>query len=193
MTETLDHIVQADQEFFLWLNGMHSYFWDEVMRTITNKFTWIPMYLLLFYGIISEFKIKAIGYIACILAAVILSDQIASSLFKPYFMRPRPCHDPVIGHLVNVVSGCGGQYGFVSSHAATGFAIAMIVNLLPAKNVNAVKWLFLWASIYSYSRIYVGVHYPLDIFFGGLVGVISAILVFLVFRSLDKRGVLRPK
>ncbi len=192
MTETLEHIIHVDQELFLWLNGMQSAFWDEVMRAITNKFTWIPLYLLLLYGIIAEFRMRAIGYIACILAAVILSDQIASSFFKPYFMRPRPCHDPVIGHLVNVVTGCGGKYGFVSSHAATGFSIATTVNLLPTKRLLAVRWLFFWAFIYSYSRIHVGVHYPSDILGGALVGVISAFLMFCLYMSLEKYLENRP-
>lgn len=193
MTETLDHILRADQDLFLWLNGHHNHFWNVVMKVVTNKLTWIPLYLLLLYGIISQYKIKAVGYILCIIAVVVLSDQVASTLFKPYFMRPRPCHDPLIEHLVHLVNGCGGEYGFVSSHAATSFGIAMIVNLLPTKNFKLVSWLFLWASLYSYSRIYVGVHYPLDIFIGGLIGIITALLIFLLFKNLDKRGIQQQK
>lgn len=181
MTETLDHIIRADQHIFLWLNGHHNNFWDVVMVVFTNKLTWIPLYLLLLYGIISQYKIKAVGYIICIIAVVVISDQIASTLFKPYFMRPRPCHDPMIENLVHLVSGCGGKYGFVSSHAATGFGIAMIINLLPTQKIIGVKWFFLWAFIYSYSRIYVGVHYPLDIIGGALVGVIAALSVYWIY------------
>ena len=186
MTETLDHIIRADQDLFLWLNGHHNHFWNVVMKVVTNKLTWLPLYLLLLYGIISQFKSKATGYILCIIAVVILSDQIASTLFKPYFMRPRPCHDPMIEHLVHLVGGCGGPYGFVSSHAATGFGIATIANVLPTKRFKFAGWLFLWAFIYSYSRIYVGVHYPLDIIGGALVGMTSAWLIFMIFKALDK-------
>ena len=181
MTETLDHIIRADQNLFLWLNGHHNHFWNVVMNIVTNKLTWIPLYLLLLYGIITQFKSKAVGYILCIVSVVILSDQIASTLFKPYFMRPRPCHDPMIEHLVHLVNGCGGPYGFVSSHAATGFGIALIVNLLPTKNIYGVKWLFVWALIYSYSRIYVGVHYPLDIAIGGCLGMLAAVFVWMIY------------
>lgn len=151
------------------------------MKVFTNKLTWIPLYLLLLYGIISQFKTKAVGYILCIIAVVILSDQIASTLFKPYFMRLRPCHDPLIENLVHLVNGCGGQYGFVSSHAATGFGVALIVNMLPTKNFKFVGWLFLWALIYSYSRIYVGVHYPLDIMGGALVGSVVALIIYWIY------------
>ena len=181
MTETLDHIIRIDQDLFLWLNGHHNHFWNVVMKVVTNKLTWLPLYLLLLYGIISQFKSKATGYILCIIAVVILSDQIASTLFKPYFMRPRPCRDPMIAHLVHLVNGCGGPYGFVSSHSATAFGIALIVNLLPTKNIFAVKWLFVWALIYSYSRIYVGVHYPLDVVAGACLGMLAAVLVWMIY------------
>ncbi|WP_373515011.1 phosphatase PAP2 family protein [Persicitalea sp.] len=182
----MGNITHFDQEVFLWLNAQHSPFWDVFMKVVTNKLTWIPLYLLLLYSIVSKFKLQAVGYILCILAVVLLSDQIASALFKPYFMRPRPCHDPAIASLVHLVSGCGGAYGFVSSHASTGFGIAMIVNLLPTKHLIGIKWFFLWAVVYSYSRIYVGVHYPLDVIVGGMIGLISAFMVYLLFKKTIK-------
>ncbi len=186
MSITLDHIIQFDQALFLWLNGRHNYIWDVVMSVITNKFTWIPLYLFLLYGIISQFKLKAISLILTIIAVVVLSDQLASALLKPYFMRPRPCHNPALESYIHLVGGCGGEFGFVSSHAATGFGLAVIINLLPTTQFKMVRWLFLWALIYSYSRIYVGVHYPLDIVFGALVGVFSAFLLFFIYQNLNK-------
>lgn len=181
MIETIYHIVHADQELFLWLNGQHNPFWDTVMALVTNKLAWIPLYLLLIYVLIKQFKIEAIGYIISIIAVVALSDQLASALLKPYFARPRPCHDPALESLIHLIGGCGGAYGFVSSHAATGFGIAMIFNLLPTKQLPGIQLLFLWAAVYSYSRIYVGVHYPLDILGGAMVGILAAVMVWILF------------
>ncbi|MFB9296758.1 phosphatase PAP2 family protein [Persicitalea jodogahamensis] len=186
MSQLLDHIIQFDQNLFLWLNGHHNRYWDAVMIVITNKLTWIPLYVLLLYAIIKQFKLKAIGLILSILAVVTLSDQIASTIFKPYFMRPRPCHEPSLESLIHLVGGCGGEFGFVSSHAATSFGIALIINLLPTSRLRATRWLFLWALVYSFSRIYVGVHYPLDLLVGAVVGVLSALLIFYFYIKLNK-------
>ena len=188
MSPALDSLIHTDKDLFLWLNGQHNSFWDVVMVVITYKFTWIPLYGILIYGLISLYKKKAVGYLLCIIAVVALSDQIASGLFKPYFMRLRPCHDPVIGSLVHVLGGCGGPYGFVSSHAATGFGIATALNLLPFPRLKLFNWLYIWALLYSYSRIYVGVHYPLDILVGALVGTLVAIILVSIYRLSIRRS-----
>ena len=182
MNPALDSLIHSDQELFLWLNGQHTPFWDAVMAAVTYKFTWVPLYLLLVYSLYVRFGMKAVGYFLCIVVVVILADKIASGLFKPYFMRPRPCHDPLIGTLVHNLVGCGGQYGFVSSHAATGFGVAVSYNLLSESRIKLAPWFYLWAVVYSYSRIYVGVHYPLDILVGGVVGCLAALFVVAVYR-----------
>jgi undecaprenyl-diphosphatase len=182
MSLALDSLIQADQELFLWLNGYHTPFWDAIMATVTYKFTWIPLYVFMVYSLYARFGAKAIGYFLCMIVVVLLADKIASGIFKPYFMRPRPCHDPVIGPLVHTLVGCGGQYGFVSSHSATGFGIALSFNLLSNSRIKLAPWLFLWAFVYSFSRIYVGVHYPLDLVAGGVVGLLTAFLVVAIYR-----------
>jgi undecaprenyl-diphosphatase len=187
MTGALNYFFELDQEFFLWLNGFHTPFWDTVMEIITNKFTWIPMYVILLYGIIKRFGKTSIGIILSILVAVALADFVASGLLKPYFMRTRPCYDPVIGSLVHLVGGCGGAYGFVSSHASTSFAIVSSVILLPSKNLRGVQWLWLWAVIYTYSRVYVGVHYPLDILGGAFIGILTGLLCSFTYHKIAPR------
>ncbi len=182
MSPALETLIHADQELFLWLNGYHTPFWDTVMVAVTYKFTWIPLYVLMVYSLYARFGLKVIGYFLCILVVVIVADKIASGLFKPYFMRLRPCHDPILGPLVHHLVGCGGQYGFVSSHAATGFGIAASFNLLSDSRIKLAPLFYFWAFVYSYSRIYVGVHYPLDILVGGLVGMLSAFAVVAIYR-----------
>ncbi len=108
MSPALDTLIHADQQLFLWLNGYHTPFWDTVMVAVTYKFTWIPLYVWMVYSLYARFGAKAVGYFLCIVVVVILADKIASGLFKPYFMRLRPCHDPVLGSLVHHLVGCGG-------------------------------------------------------------------------------------
>jgi undecaprenyl-diphosphatase len=182
MSPALDSLIQADQELFLWLNGHHTPFWDAIMVAVTYKYTWIPLYVGMVYSLYARFGARAVGYFLCIVVVVIVVDKVASGLFKPYFMRPRPCHDPGIGSLVRTLVGCGGPYGFVSSHAATGYGIAVSFNLLAESRIKMAPWFLVWALVYSYSRIYVGVHYPLDIIVGGLVGIVAAFIGVGIYR-----------
>ena len=169
----MDSLISLDQQLFLALNGLHSEGWDGVMYWVTNKYTWIPLYLALLVFIARTTGKSAVYILLTVIAAVGLADFIASGLMKPYFMRPRPCHDPLIGHLVHTISGCGGRFGFSSSHASTSFGLATSVYLLVRPAHNAVWLLFLWALVYSYSRVYAGVHYPGDILAGALAGILA--------------------
>jgi len=170
MTETVDTLVHYDQELFLWLNGMHTSWVDTLMYWITFKFTWIPMYILLTYLTIKSEGKKSIAILATVLAAVVLADKITSGVMKPYFQRFRPCHEPDLAGLVHEVSGCGGSFGFASSHASTSFAVAVVWFILLKNKVNNMWLILVWACVYSYSRVYVGVHYPGDILVGALIG-----------------------
>lgn len=111
------------------------------------------------------------------------ADQISVQLFKDVFMRLRPCHNPEIADLIHTINGaCGGQYGFVSSHAANTFGLALFVGLIFKKHVPfLLKALLIWAAVVSYSRIYVGVHYPADLICGAILG---SIIAFLMWKAL---------
>ena len=124
-------------------------------------------------------------------AAVAISDQTASALLKPLTLRLRPCHEPALQNLIHPVLECGGQYGFASSHAANTFALATGVWLLVGKQHPWVKWLYLWAFLVAYSRIYVGAHYPLDILAGTGIGVLAAQLCVSVLHWIQKQPLSR--
>jgi undecaprenyl-diphosphatase len=173
MTETIDALIRQDQQFFLWLNGMHSPLMDTLMYWITYKYTWIPMYLVLVTLTLREDRKKGLFKLLIVLIAVIVADKITSGLMKPYYMRFRPCHEPALQGLVHRVTDCGGLYGFASSHASTSFAVAVTWFVMLRNSVRYIGLIFVWAAIYSYSRVYVGVHYPGDILIGAFVGLAS--------------------
>ncbi|MCF2443847.1 phosphatase PAP2 family protein [Dyadobacter sp. CY345] len=184
MTSTIDIIVHGDQELFLWLNGKNTPLLDSIMYWITFKYTWIPMYAILLFLTVKAEKTRSIAIIITVLAAVILADKLTSGVMKPYFARFRPCHEPALKDLVHNVGGCGGLYGFASAHASTSFSLAIVWFQLTKDKINNMGWLFVWAAIYAYSRVYVGVHYPSDIFVGAVVGLIIGwicIQLYLIF------------
>lgn len=116
---------------------------------------------------------------------IILSDQITTGLMKPYFARLRPSHEPSLEGMVHLVNNYkGAMYGFASSHAANTFGTAAFLWLLFRKSKPWMAWLFLWATLVSYTRIYLGVHYPADIVVGGLVGILCGWISFKLFGRL---------
>ncbi len=187
MTDTVNTLVRYDQELFLWLNGIHTPWVDTLMYWITYKFTWIPMYLvLIFFTVKAEGK-KSIAILVTVLAAVLLADKVTSGIMKPYFERFRPCHEPTLAGLVHEVAGCGGSFGFASSHASTSFALATVWFVMLKDKIKYMWLIVAWAALYSYSRVYVGVHYPGDILVGAIVGILSAgICLRLYFTFLTK-------
>jgi undecaprenyl-diphosphatase len=177
---------QIDTQLFLYLNSLHANWLDPVMALITRRDTWFPAYLILIFWLIYKQKKQAAFTIIAIILAVALSDQICSSVLKPLVHRLRPCHEPGLTGLIHMVTDCGGQFGFCSSHAANSFALATSLFLFFKGNVYTY-WLFLWAIIISYSRIYVGVHYPIDVLAGGLIGAFFAYLSFFIISRVKKR------
>lgn len=168
-------INQLDTQAFLWLNSIHNDFFDPIMAWISGRNSWFPMYAIIIGSIIWFQRRKSIGILLMIIFSVIISDQVCSSILKPLIHRLRPCHEPSIENVVHVVGNCGGQFGFCSSHAANTFALVTCLILLFGKKILGIKYLYIWAIIVSYSRIYVGVHYPIDILSGALIGVLSAL------------------
>ena len=182
-------MIEFDQWLFLLLNGIHHPLMDGIMQVISDKWIWIPLYLILLFVIVREFGIKSVYILLSVAVVAALSDQLSVHLFKNVFQRLRPCHEPEIMSLVHIVDEhCGGQYGFVSSHASNVFGLAVFVgNLLKKTHRYWLSSLLIWAAIVSYSRIYLGVHYPLDIICGALLGSFLAFIIRLALDYFDKR------
>ncbi|WP_137403969.1 phosphatase PAP2 family protein [Echinicola rosea] len=175
MIETLKH---WDEELFLFLNAQHLDWLDPIMFGISGKLIWLPFYALLVYLIIRNAGKGSIWIFIGIALAILFSDQIASGFMKPFFERPRPCHDPRWEGIMFNYKHCGGMYGFASSHASNTFSLATYLLVTFHRKVKGFGWMFLWAALVSYSRIYLGVHYPADVLVGAVVGMISAFVAW---------------
>jgi undecaprenyl-diphosphatase len=175
----LEYLKSVDLRLFALLNGWHSGFFDPVMRFVSGIPQWIPMYALILAWVIYRFRKKSILILLAVAVLITLSDQLSVHI-KMAVDRLRPCQDPEISTWVHLVNGCGGMYGFVSSHAANAFAMAVFTSLILKNRIYTV-FILLWATVVSYSRIYLGVHYPGDVICGAMLGVILALIVYWMY------------
>ncbi|MCW5911201.1 MAG: phosphatase PAP2 family protein [Cyclobacteriaceae bacterium] len=184
----LEDLVEWDKKLLIWLNSHHADWLDPVMILVTKTAFWIPLYIFLAYLVFKTYKKE--GWFIMIGAAltVLLCDQITSSFMKPFFERLRPSHDPtLVGLLHHVNEYRGGRYGFSSGHAANTLGVALFVCLALRDHIKWIGVIFAWAALMTYTRIYLGVHFPGDILVGGLIGLACGRLSYQVSQILLKR------
>lgn len=192
MFEELTHI---DQQWLLAINGCHAPWADTLMWIISGKLTWLPLYAILIFLIFIRCKkrgwLMALIVIVAVAGSAGLADVISSGIIKHAVCRLRPTHEPALEGLIHIVNGyTGGQYGFVSSHAANTMACALSFSLFwvytsdnkKRAHLTVTLPLMVWVALNCYSRMYLGVHYPGDIIGGLVVGVIVALVLFLGVR-----------
>ena len=186
MLEFLQHI---DEQLLLFVNGQHSPYFDLVMSAFSGRFVWIPMYLSIAYLLFQNLNWKeALLYVAVIGAAIAATDMVCAKAIRPAVERLRPANlENPLSAFVHIVDGYrGGRYGFPSCHAANSFCLAVISALIIRR--KAFAWfIFLWAVVNSYSRMYLGVHYPGDLIVGGLVGSALAIGFYYLLKQLSQK------
>ena len=184
----LQRLVDIDKQMMLTLNGSNSLYMDGVMKIYTSTVVWIPVALLLLFVVMKNNSPR--GTILSVLAValtIVATDQVSSHLIKPLVARLRPCNDPTIMHLIDTFNNYrSGGYSFTSSHACNSFGIFAIVSLI-VRNRTLSLSLLLWACINSYSRIYLGVHFPGDILCGAIIGSVIGVVIYLIYAFVRKR------
>ena len=185
----LDQLLQLDKDLFIFLNSLGNSSWDGFWLVVTNKLTFIPLYAILLFLIYKKLGLKSLLLLILVVVAMItFTDQI-TNLFKYIIAkRPRPCREDDLQHVIRFVAGGCGRYGFFSGHSANSMAAAVFAGLLLRPYYkNLIFILLFWSATVAYSRIYVGVHYPLDIVCGLAFGGLSGFLFYKFQIYLRKR------
>jgi undecaprenyl-diphosphatase len=177
----LEKILALDTQLFIYLNGLGSETFDGLWLIITKQFNWIPLFLFLLYLIYKKIGIKQTGYLLLFVAVLILATDQITNLFKYTFQRLRPCNNPEINAIIRVVQSRS-SFSFFSGHAANTMAVATFLYLNFKKQIKYFGFLFLWPLIFAYSRIYLGLHYPLDILSGYLCGLITGFVMYKAYQ-----------
>lgn len=190
MANWINKIDALDKQLMIAWNGQGTEALDGIMIFVSSEFGWLPWYIFLTASLAYHYGWKGmtLGLLGCALS-VTLTDQISVHLFKEVFERLRPCHQQGLQDMIRIVDGCGGQYGFVSSHACNTAGVATLLwKLLPGAPITRIALVF-WAAIVAYSRVYLGVHFPGDVIAGSLLGIILghipaiALLRFRLFKN----------
>ncbi len=196
----MEGLLGLDRDILVAINGAHSPFLDWIMIFFSNIPIWIPLYIAIavwlffpnYYGKRSyihtavKSKIWVLGLVGLLILILnfTITDQI-SNLVKESVQRPRPGYDPILAGVIRLPDGMGGNYGFFSGHAANSFGLAIITSLIFKKRWWSIS-IITWASVMSYSRIYLARHYPLDVICGALAGILIAVFIYNIWKYLIK-------
>lgn len=185
---SLEQLNQLDHEVTLALNGSDSLFWDNIMYTVTNTFSWTLVIILLLYIIFKNNSPKeAIMIYVSIALMILVADRLCSGFVKPAVGRWRPTQDPTLMYLVDVVrSYRGGQYGFFSGHACNTMCMAVFLSFL-FRDVRVTFTLLFWSFTTTYTRIYLGVHHVGDVLVGFVMGTIIGTLAYFLMGYFMER------
>jgi len=181
-----EDIIKIDQDLLIFLNNLGSEQWDPLWLIITNQLSWSPLFILLFYLTIKSFGWKRGGVmILSMILLVAFSDQF-TNLVKNSVERLRPNNNPEIKHLLRTLIKPQ-SFSFMSGHATTSTFFSVFVVLLLRNNYKYIYFVLFWPLIFAYSRLYLGVHFPIDIFVGILIGVTFANLYFILSKKVIKK------
>ncbi|WP_338408502.1 phosphatase PAP2 family protein [uncultured Flavobacterium sp.] len=183
----LEKILSLDTQLFIYLNSLGSETYDGFWLLLTKQTNWIPFFVVLLYFVFKKLGIKQTLYLLLFVAILLVFTDQITNLFKNGFQRLRPCNNLEINTSIRIVKSSV-SYSFFSGHAANTMAVATFLYLIFRDKFRRFGLIFLWPLIFSYSRIYLGLHYPLDIFSGYLFGYFSGYLMFKLYQMAQKRN-----
>ncbi len=170
----IEHILRKDRELLIFINALGNEKWDFFWLNITNKYIWLPLYIILLFLIFKYYGWKKALFTVFIIALLItFTDQLVN-LIKEITQRIRPNNDETIKNLIRVVKNSS-DFSFVSGHATNSFAVSIFVILSLKNYFKPIYFLLIWPLLFAYSRIYLGVHYPLDVLSGAFLGILIGI------------------
>ncbi|MDA9883923.1 phosphatase PAP2 family protein [Flavobacteriaceae bacterium] len=185
----IEEILKLDSQLFLLLNNLGSSkfdaFWIFLSYKESNIFFYLSLLIFYFYKESKTIKLSEVFHSLLFIAIMILIADQTANLFKDSFQRLRPCYNESLIDSVRLVKeSCGGKYGFFSAHASNSFSLAVFFGLLYKNRFRYIICIsLLYASLISYSRIYLGVHFPLDILFGGVYGITIGLVIFRIYEN----------
>ncbi len=176
-------LIDIDKSFLVAINNCNSPFFDDFFYIFSGKKIWLFVAMIIIAFIVKNYKKDSWIVLVFVAILIVLADQISSGIIKPFVERLRPTHEPTLEGLLHIVHNeLGGGYSFVSSHATNAFAFAVFSSLLFKNRIYSIA-ISLWATATIYSRMYLGVHYPLDVLCGLLLGMMIGVVLFFVLRK----------
>ncbi|WP_306353756.1 phosphatase PAP2 family protein [Flavobacterium sp. '19STA2R22 D10 B1'] len=182
----IEKLVALDQKVFVYLNGLGSEQYDALWSFITKQINWIPVFLLIFYIIFKKLGWRHTLMVVLVVSVLIALTDQTTNLIKYSVQRLRPCNEPAIKDYIRIVISRQ-SFSFVSGHASNSMAAAILLYLIMKPYVRYMGLIFLWPLIFAYSRIYLGLHYPLDILCGFALGTLTAFIVYQLYKYLRKK------
>jgi len=180
----LDSIINNDIELLIFLNNLGTTQWDGFWLFISNKYSAIPLYMLLLYFTYKYYGLKSTIVVLIIVALLITASDQTCNLFKNGFKRLRPFKDEDLLSLIRLVKpSCGGRYSFFSAHASNSMAVAAFFGLLLKNHIKYIAGILIfWAIVVAYSRVYLGMHFPLDIVTGLIFGMTYGFIFYQLLK-----------
>lgn len=182
----IEKIIGLDKQVFVFLNGLGSEQYDSFWKIITSQINWIPLFVFLFYLVFKKLGWRHSVLVLIFIAVLIALTDQTTNLFKYSFQRLRPCNDPEINSYIRIILSRK-SFSFISGHASNSFASALSLYLILKPYFKYIGLIFLWPLLFAYSRIYLGLHFPLDILCGFAWGALTSLFVFQIYKIARKR------